>query len=99
MKFGKFNLRTLIMATINCFGLTFIALLGAVAVDEGTEGKGVLGLISLIFSKVFNVLRFPSHTLFFDWMNGSLFFVGLFINCILYGFAIERLISISKIRE
>jgi hypothetical protein len=37
--------------------------------------------------------------LFFDWMNGSLFFVGLFINCILYGFAIERLISIGKIRE
>ena len=52
------------MATINCFGLTFIALLGAVAVDEETEGKGVLGVIALIFSKVINVVRFPSHTFF-----------------------------------
>ncbi len=99
MKFGKFNIRTFIMATINCLGLTFIALVGTAAVDEGTEGNGFLGMIALLFSKVFNVVRFPSHTLFFDWMNGSLFFVGLFINCILYGFAIERLISISKITE
>ena len=62
------------MATINCLGLTFIALVGTAAVDEGTEGNGFLGMITLLFSKVFNVVRFPSHTLFFDWMNGSLFF-------------------------
>ena len=40
------------MATINCLGLTFIALVGTVAVDEGTEGNGFLGMIALLFSKV-----------------------------------------------
>jgi hypothetical protein len=85
------------MATINCLGLTFIAFVGAAAVDEGTEGDGFLGIIAFLFSKVFDVFRFPSHTLFFDWMNGSMFFIGLFVNCILYGFAIERLISTRKI--
>ncbi len=99
MRFGKFNIRTFIMATINCLGLTFIAFVGAAAVDEGTEGDGFLGIIAFLFSKVFDVLRFPSHTLFFDWMNGSMFFIGLFVNCILYGFAIERLISMRKISE
>jgi hypothetical protein len=85
------------MATINCLGLTFIAFVGAAAVDEGTEGDGFLGIIAFLFSKVFDVFRFPSHTLFFDWMNGSMFIIGLFVNCILYGFAIERLISMRKI--
>jgi hypothetical protein len=86
------------MTTINCLGLTFIALVGTAAVDEGTEEDGFLGMIAFLFSKLFDVVRFPSHTLFFDWMNGSMFFIGLFINCILYAFAIERLISMKKQR-
>ncbi len=85
------------MATINCLGLTFIAFVGAAAVAEGTGGAGFLGISAFLFSKVFDVFRFPSHTLFFDWMNGSMFIIGLFVNCILYGFAIERLISMRKI--
>ena len=56
MRFGKFNIRTFIMTTINCLGLTFVALVGTAAVDEGTEGDGFLGMIAFLFSKLFDVV-------------------------------------------
>ena len=99
MRFGKFKILTFIIATIICCVLTFITLAGAGAVDEGTEGKGILRAIALILSKLFYVFRFPTHTLFFDFMDGSRFFIGLFINCTIYGFVTERIISLLKSRQ
>ncbi len=96
MRTMKFKILTFIIATIICCVLTFITLAGAGAIDEGTEGTGILGATALILSKLFYVFRFPTHTFFFDLMDGSIFFIGLFINCLLYGFVTERLISYFK---
>ena len=99
MRLGKFKMLTFVIATIICCVLTFITLVGAGAVDEGTEGNGILGAIALVLSKLFYIFRFPTHTFFFDFMNGSNFFIGLFINSIVYGFFTERVISFFKGRQ
>lgn len=99
MRIGKFKILTFIKATSVCCALTFITLVGAGAVEEGTEGSGIWGVTALILSKAFYFFRFPTHTFFFDLLDGSMFFIGLFINCILYGFVAERLISSLKNRQ
>jgi hypothetical protein len=95
MKFAKFNLSLFVLVTLICGLLTFIAFVAAAAIDEGTGGTGLL--INTLAS-LFNILRFPSHTLFFEFMNGPMFFVGLLINCLFYGLLIERAISFYKSR-
>ena len=99
MKFEKFKILTFLIATIICGVLTFTTLIATVAVDEGTEGVGISGIITLITSKLFYIFRFPTHTFSLYFMNGSRFFIGLFINCILYAFVTERLISFIKNRQ
>lgn len=76
-----------------CGVLTFITLIAAAAKDEGTGGDGI---IVVTLEKLFYFFRFPTHTLFFNYMNGGMFFVGLFINCLFFGLVIERVISFGK---
>ncbi len=99
MSHRKFKIHTFINATIICCVLAFITLVGAVAVDEGTAGTGIFYFAALVLSKLFYVFRFPTHTLLFNLMNGSMFFIGLFINCILFGILTERLIAFFKNRH
>src|ERR1051326_4956671 len=62
--------------------------LGAFAEDEGTIGDS---FIWLIFSKLFYVLRFPTHTLFWSvFQEGHIYFAGFFINAVFYGLLLER---------
>lgn len=67
--------------------LTFVTLIAAAARDEGTAGNGI---ITITLEKLFYVFRFPTHTLFFQFMNGPNFLIGLLINCMFYALAIER---------
>jgi hypothetical protein len=65
--------------------LTFLSLVSMGAIDEGTQGEGILGLVALLLSKLFYIFRFPTHTLFFQsFSSGHLFFVGLVINIIFW---------------
>jgi len=65
--------------------LTFISLVSFAAIDEGTQGEGILGLIAIVVSKLFYIFRFPTHTLFFEsFSSGHIFFVGLAINIIFW---------------
>ncbi len=73
--------------------MTFVTFVGAAARDEGTGGDGI---IVRTLEKLFYIFRFPTHTLFFQFMNGSMFFVGLFLNCLFYGLVVERIFSIDK---
>ncbi len=61
--------------------MTFITLVTAAARDEGTGGDEI---IVKALEKLFYIFRFPTHTLFFEFMNESMFFVGLFLNCLFY---------------
>ena len=91
----NFNKQTFIIATV-LFGLLLIpSFLAAWAEDEGTIGTNV---IWLTFAKLFYVLRFPTHTLLWTlFSNGGLvYFAGLLINCMFYGFLTERLLSVIK---
>jgi di/tricarboxylate transporter len=80
MKRNSFKIFPFISATI-IFGIfTFITLIAAASVDEGTDGNSAL---IQVLAKLFYIFRFPTHTLFFSFMGGSFFFIGLGINCIL----------------
>ena len=73
--------------------LTFISLVAAGAMDEGTQGMGTFGMAVLVISKFYYIFRFPTHTLFFQYMHGKLFLIGLFFNSIFYALLTERIIA------
>ncbi len=96
MKFPKFDFIIFFITTTIFSILTFITLLAAAARDEGTGGDGI---VVVTLEKLFYIFRFPTHTLLFDYMDGSIFFVGLFMNCLFYGLIIERVYSFYKNRK
>jgi hypothetical protein len=93
MKIAKFNSKKFFISTAICCLLTFVTLVAAAARDEGIGGNGI---IIIALEKLFYIFRFPTHTLFFEFMKGSKFIVGLFINCIFYGIIIERVLSFQN---
>ena len=82
-----FNFRKFSTASLTIAFVTFLTLWAVAARDEGTGSEGIVGSF---LADLFYVFRFPTHTLFFDIMNGPMFLFGLFINCVLYGLLIER---------
>ena len=96
MNIPKFNFKTFFITTIICGILTFVTLVAAASKDEGTGGDEI---IVKALEKLFYIFRFPTHTLFFQFMNGSMFFVGLFLNCLFYGLVAERIYSFNKKKE
>lgn len=63
--------------------------------DEGNK----LNLFWLFFAKLFYILRFPTHVLFWGFLTkhgGSYFILGLIVNCFFYGLVVERLFSLRK---
>ncbi len=92
----KFSKQTFIISTV-LFGLLLIpCFLAAWGEDEGTLGTNIF---LLAFAKLFYILRFPTHTLFWTLITKGgafMFFAGLFINCIFYGLLTERFIRLVK---
>ena len=89
----KINWPRFILLLVFICGFTFFSLLAAWGRDEGTLGNSwFLNFMADLFS----VFRFPTHVLFWNYMNGNIFLAGLFINSIFYAFVIEGLISIIK---
>jgi putative flippase GtrA len=78
------------------FGLLLIpCLLAASGAGEGTLGSN---FIWTACAKFFEILRFPTHTLFWSFIgkHPGFYFIGLAINCGFYGLLAERLISYNK---
>jgi len=96
MKISKFNFKIFYITTTICCFLTFVTLVAAAARDEGTGGNGI---VIITLEKLFYIFRFPTHSLFFEFMDGYMFFVGLFINCLFYGLLIERISTYYKNRK
>jgi hypothetical protein len=85
------NKKYFILFTILFTVLTFISFMAAWSEEEGTIGKSkTLNL----FAYLFNVFRFPTHNLFWNWISGELYFVGLVINSMFYGLISERIINL-----
>ena len=90
------NKQTVYIATV-IFGLLLIpSFLAAWSEDEGTLGTNI---IWVTFTKLFYVLRFPTHTLLWTLITksgGAIFLAGLILNCLFYGLITERLIYFIK---
>jgi len=93
MNIKKINIGYFLIFT-TLFGiLTIISFIMAFAKDEGTIENNI---IWNLFADLFNIFRFPVHNLFWDKMNGSLYFIGLIINSMFYGLIFERILSLIK---
>ncbi len=92
----KINKKILLNAT-GVFVLVLIpSFIAAGTEDEGTMGTNITWVS---FVHVFNILRFPTHTLFAPYIlrGGFLAYVfGLLINCLFYGLLTERLFAFMK---
>jgi hypothetical protein len=84
----RFKLNIFLIATVCIFLLTLLSFYGAVSEDDpGNEGSFVLGFLSGLY----NILRFPTHTLFWEFFSQAGFFsVGLLLNSAIYALIIER---------
>ena len=91
----KFNKGTFVSATILIGLLLIPSFMAAWAEDEGTLGYNSFWLL---FSKLFYLFRFPTHTLMWTvFSNGAtMYFLGLLINCMFWGLLIERLSWLVK---
>ena len=66
----------------------------AFAADDGNLGNSI---VSKILANLFFTIGFPFHTLFGEKLieiSPVVYLLGLLINCMIYGFIIERSISL-----
>jgi hypothetical protein len=84
----RINYLTLLIALIVVTLLTGISFIMAFAADEGTG----------IDLHLFEVFRFPTHTLFWDYFSSTsnLYGLGLGINVFLYAILVERILTYLK---
>ncbi|WP_447950780.1 hypothetical protein [Chryseobacterium koreense] len=73
--------------------LTLISLFFAAARDEGTYPESI---IWNLIADIFSIFRFPTHILFWKYMNGWMFFIGLIINSIFYSLTTEFILQKIK---
>jgi hypothetical protein len=98
LKMKNFNKQTFIISTVLVGLLLVPCFFAAWGDDEGTLDSNI---IWVTLSKLFYILRFPTHTLFWKLfsMNITLFFIGLILNCMFYGLLIERSFSLFKLSK
>jgi len=91
----NFSKRNFLISTALILTLLIISFLSAYVEDEGNLSKGS---VWVIFARIFNVLKFPTHTLFEGLFghNLILILVGFLINCLFYGFLLERITYFIK---
>ena len=94
----SFDKQTFLISTVLVGLLLIPCFFAAWGDDEGTLGTNIFWVT---LSKLFYVLRFPTHTLLWELFsfNGLLFIGGLIINCMFYGLLIERTAFILKLTK
>ena len=93
----NFNKTVFVISTVVVALLVIPGFLAAFGEDEGMLKPD--DTLWNFFTLLFNVLRFPTHTLLWPIIaaGGPLtFFGGLFINCVFYGLVVERIISFFR---
>ncbi len=89
MRIDNFKVWLFISTSLLFVLFTFITFIAFGALDEGTSGTSPTIQVT---AKLYYIFRFPTHTLLFRFMNGSVFFIGLLLNCLFYGFLTERIV-------
>ncbi len=91
MRFLKsFNPLRFVILSFIFGGLTFFSFLTAFGKDEGTLGNSFF--LNFI-ADTFYIFRFPTHVLFWKFMDGGIFLLGLFINILFYAASTEAIIN------
>ena len=93
----NFSKSTFFLSTLIFVLLLIPSIIASFGEDEGTIETNIFWVT---FAKLFHILRFPTHTLFWAIISKGgpiMGFGGLLINCMFYGFITERLISFFKI--
>jgi len=86
----QFNSTFFIICSIILAVVAYESYIQAVAIDEGRIGNS---LLRHSVANLFNIMRFPVQVLFKSWSRNPLnFAVGLIVNCLLYSFALERIL-------
>ena len=91
-----FNTQIFIISTGLFAVLLIPGFIATWAAEEGTMGTSMAGFI---FSRVFMLLRFPTHTLLWSFFSGNgpwIYFAGLLINCALFAVITERIFSLAN---
>jgi hypothetical protein len=84
---------TILILIILLTGISFLTFWGD---EEGTLSENSF---MQIFVKIFSVLRFPLHTIFWNLISkcgAMVYFTTLLINCIFYSILVERVITVFK---
>lgn len=87
---GRINYRLFFLFTLICTIVTFFSFNSAFSRDAGTLGND---FVRNTLADMYNIVRFPTHTLFPRFFRRPLpFALGLVINSALYGFVMERIV-------
>jgi hypothetical protein len=100
MKIKNFNMFVFLISTIIVGLLLIPSFFAAFIEDEGTLRPGATFWI--FFARLFDVIRFPTHTLLWPMITAAgpfTYFGGLFINCMFYGLVVERITSLLRKNE
>ena len=91
----KFSKKTFVISTIVAGILLVPSFLGAFGEDDGTISEKPFWIV---FARLFDVLRFPTHTLAWTFFSSTatMYFIGLILNCIFWGLLIERISWLLK---
>jgi hypothetical protein len=99
LRMKNFKRQTFFIITL-LFGVVLVpSFLTTWAFEDGTVNKNSFWQI---FVSMFSILRFPTHTLFWNIFGKSgvlIYFFGLLLNCCFYGLIIERIIYLIKISK
>jgi hypothetical protein len=91
-----FNVKVFLIAFLIILLLNFVSWAGLEAHNTPDRSHTLLGIIGSIWT----ILRFPVFTFFgrflYSQNNVLLFSTAIFLNCVCYGFIIERMISLRK---
>ena len=91
MIFKRFNIWMYVGVVLLLGLLTFCSYVACAALEEGASSTILIEVLALCFY----ICRFPTHTLFFEYLSGGgMFIETLVFNCFFNGFLVERLISI-----
>jgi hypothetical protein len=92
---NNFRVHTFLFATVLIGFLLVPSFLAAFGVDEGTlEVSSPVRILVWCFY----VVRFPTHTLWWNLFSSSplLYLGGLAVNCMFWGFVVERVVWLVK---
>jgi hypothetical protein len=97
MKIKNFNSTVFLISTIIVGLLLIPSFFAAFVEDEGNLRQGYT--FWMFFARLFDVIRFPTHTLLWPIISAAgpfTFFGGLLINCMFYGLVVERITSLLR---